>query len=141
MDRLSPDEFARIALALAATDDRAVVLASFGLDEARWASVEDAFQARLSEDIAAHPADADAVPPEVEALSRAFAREREGRAEAVLSFERYVELTRAMRNGDAAAALAKASIDLAAYLRAHEHWVQQMTRDPALAQRFLAAIG
>lgn len=139
MDALSPDDFAKIALALAGATDRARVLASFGLDEERWVALESEFQERLSSGLSAYPADADGPPPEIGQMANAFESESRDTHEAI-PFDLYVDVTRAMQKGDLSSALDDAGLDLPTYLRAHEYWVRAMTRDPALAQRFLARL-
>ncbi|MGZ3419349.1 MAG: hypothetical protein ACXWUG_08810 [Polyangiales bacterium] len=136
MDSLSPDDFAKIALALASATDRAEVLASFGLDEERWAALESDFQERLSGGLAAHPETDDGAPPEIELIARAFSSESRDSGEP-LPFDLYVEVTRAMQKGDVTHALTNAKLDLPSYLRAHEYWVRRMTREPELTQRFI----
>lgn len=130
--------YARLAAALAAEPvARAELLAARGLDEARWAAIDDAWQARLS---AAMDEATDGVPPLVAAYADAFARaQRE--AAAVLPLERFIAVLFELRRGrEAAAVLAEHGITLAELLRASEHWSRRAASDAAVALR-IAAIG
>jgi hypothetical protein len=129
------EAFARLAAALANAADREALLAEHGLDEERWESVESAWYERLA---AAEEGqrDEDGPPPILVAWAEAWARAHHERG-TVLPFERYVEISKALAHGrDVAGMLARFGIDLAVYLASHQHWAQQMARDPALAHRF-----
>ena len=143
MERPEIDVTAYAAIAAALSDPGCVrdrVLAGHGLDEERWAEVEEAWQERLSR---AMDEEAEGgVPPLVAAYADAFARAKRQTGGALLSLERFAEATREIqKHGDPAAALGRLGIPLASFLEANEHWTRRMIADPALAQRFRRALG
>lgn len=134
------ERYAEIAAALAAAENRDDTLARYGLTEETWETVDNAFQAQLSEAVAAH--EADGMPDLVVRFSEAFnkAKERLSTGE-VMSFDKFVEVTRAVHRGtDIPRALANHGVTFAAYTRANQHWMQRVARDPALAARLRTAL-
>jgi hypothetical protein len=139
---LSVEAYAAILAALADPNaDRAAVLAAHGLDEGAWEAIDAQWQRRLS--AAADGADDEQpAPPLLVAFAEAFAGAQRAAVETLLSFERYVELTRVMSRGGAIGdELTRLRVTLPEYLRAHEHWMRRMADDPALAERFTRAVG
>jgi hypothetical protein len=147
--------YAALAAELAdATADRAAALARHGLDEDGWEAIDDAWQARLS--ACADDDDGDGVPALVLAHAEAFGRAHRARAGeglgvtlgaggvvvgGVLSFERFLELARAMKRGtDLAMLLRRMGVRLEDYLAAQAHWTARMLEDEALAERFRQAL-
>lgn len=129
--------YARLSVALAQPDaDREAILADHGLDEDGWQRIDDAWTERLAQADEAH-GDRDGVPPLVLAHANAFAAAQRERAGALLTFDRYVEITRALQRGrDIAAVLERFSIDLATYLNTHQHFTLALATDPELAAAF-----
>lgn len=135
------DAYARLTVALGrAGENRQSVLAAHGLDEARWQAIDDAWQGRLSatlEDIT----DEQPVPAFLEQYSKAMDRAQSDDTQ-VISFERFVEATRAVRRGgEIARALERLGLTTDEYLHANRHWMQRMTKDEDLADRFQRALG
>lgn len=135
------DVTAYAALAAALADpgcQRAEVLAAHGLDEAAWAGLDEAWQARLS---AAMEEESDGVPPLVAAYAEAFAAAQRAAAGQGMTLERFAEATREIqRNGDPTGTLARLGIPLAAYLQANAYWTRRVVEDRALAERFRRAL-
>ena len=129
--------YAKLAAALSRPDaDREALLAEHGLDEESWQLVEDVWSERFTRAEEAHD-DQDGVPPLVLAHANAFAAAQREQAGALLAFDRYVEVTRALQRGhDIATVLERFAIDLATYLASHQHWTVKLATDPALAQAF-----
>lgn len=130
-------EYARLAAALAqAGDRREAVLAEHGLDEESYDALEDTWLARLARAEEEH-GDQPGVPALVAAHAEAFANALRREGNAVLSFERYAEVTRAVARGaDVANVLERFCISLAAYLQAHQHWTLRLSSDAELAERW-----
>ena len=130
------EAYAELSAALVGPSvDRAALLAAHGLDEARWEALDDAWQARLAaEDDAA----VEGMPPLLAAYAEAFARAQRARIQGtVLTFDRFVEVVRALRHGgDAAATLQRLGVTFASYLASQQHWMTRMMEDEALAERF-----
>lgn len=121
----------------ASADDRAEVLARHGLDERAWDAIDAAWQERLS---AALDDDGDGVP---EIISRyAAAYEAAQRASGpLISLEQFARVTRLLQaSGDVRAALARAGVTMAAYVRGSEHWSGRIAGDPELERRFEDAL-
>jgi hypothetical protein len=137
---LDLESYARLAAALVAPGvDRDAVLASHGLDEDSWEAIEQDWLERLSEaDDAAGDGE---VPPLVAAYAEAFARAQAEQAGEVLTFERYLEITRALSRGrDMAQLLDRFGIDLPTYLHSHRIWTVRMASDRELAERLRRAM-
>lgn len=122
-------------------EERAAVLARHGLDEEAWERVEDAWQARLSEELEAW--EEDGVPPLLAELEAAQAAARARvRGDEVLPLERFAAAVREMgRGGDPVAALTRAGVSNADFTRASALWTGRMATDPALAARFAEIVG
>lgn len=134
------ERYAEIAAALAAAENRDETLARYGLTEETWETVDDTFQARLSDAVASHQGDG--MPDFVVRFSEAFnkAKERLSTGE-VMSFDKFVEVTRAVHRGtDIPRALANQGVTFAAYTRANQHWMTRIARDPTLAAKLRAAL-
>lgn len=132
------DLYAALALSLSdGTVDRVALLAAHGLDEERWAIVEDTWHTRLSEADAGDPVEDDGeVPALVTAFADAFARAERARA-SVLPFDRFVEVTREMRRGVAMQnVLERVGVRLDVFLASQHHWTGRMLEDESLAERF-----
>ena len=138
---LSSDIEVYAALSAALADpaaDRAALLAAHGLDEDTWDALDDAWQARLS---AAEEGEGEGVPPLVAAHAEAFARAQRARAGAPLSFERFVEIARAMQRGsELATLLGRLGVSLDDFLTAQRTWTEAMIGDEGLAERFRRAM-
>jgi hypothetical protein len=138
------DAYARLAVALSrvagvAGPRRGELLATHGLDEARWQAIDDAWQTRLSEALDAMGDEA-TVPPLVEAYSRAMERAQTADSQ-LMAFERFVQATRAARaGGDLGKNLERLGVTVDDYLRANRHYTLAMTGDDALAERFRKAL-
>jgi hypothetical protein len=135
------DAYARLTVALGrAGPRRDDLLAANGLDEDRWQIIDDAWQAKLSEALE-QLGDDIAVPPLVEAYSRAMERAQTADSQ-IMSFERFVQATRAARaGGDLARSLERLGVTIDDYLRANRHYTLAMTEDDALAVRFQRSLG
>jgi hypothetical protein len=121
--------------------DRAEALFAHGLDEDSWEAIDAEWQRRLSAAADAATEDEPA-PPLLLAFAEAFASAQRAGARTVLSFERYLEVTRVIgRGGAVGEEMKRLQVTLAEYLRAHEHWMREMAADPALSERFTRAIG
>ena len=135
---LDLDAYTVVVAALSVSLCREDTLLAHGLDEATWAAVDDAWQAKLS---SALDEEHEGVPPLVAAYAEAFDRARASLPQAapVLSLEQFIEATRAIeRLGDPQAALEGLAIPLASFLRASELWTRRMLQDPTLADQFRA---
>jgi hypothetical protein len=135
------DAYARLTVALArAGAKRAEVLAAHGLDEGRWAAIDGLWQARLS-DAMEQGTDEVPIPPFLEQYSRAMDHAQRDDSQ-VISLERFVEATRAFRDGaDVKAALERLGLTYDDYLRANHHWMQRMGEDEEIAEAFRRALG
>jgi len=132
------DDFARLTLRLSeAGEGRDEVLGEVGLTEEAWEAHEAHWADALEAAEAAH-GDADGVPPMLVTYADAFARAQAClHSRAPLTFERYVEITRALQRGEAVTeALERVGLPLSAYLESHRHWTKTMTTDQDLALRF-----
>ena len=140
---LTVEAYATLLASLADPEaDRAAVLAAYGLDEASWEPTDAAWQARLSAAAEAIDGEEPTAPPLLVAFAEAFAAAQRAQAQELLSFERYVELTRVVtRGGPIGEELKRRRVTLPEYLRAHEHWMRRMAEDPALAERFAGHFG
>jgi hypothetical protein len=134
------DAYARLTVALGrAGDNRGAVLAAHGLDEARWEAIDDLWQARLSDAMDEITED-QPVPPFLAQFSRAMDRAQSDDTQ-VLSFERYAEVTRAVRQGgDVPRALQRLGVSTDEYLHANRYWMQRMADDDELSERFQRAL-
>lgn len=134
------EAYAELAATLAdPAVDRAAILETHGLDEERWETLDNAWQARISAD---EDACADNIPPMLAAYAEAFARAQRARQKtALLPFEKFIELVRALRQGgDAAATLQRFGTTFPAFLASQQHWMDQMMKDDALAERWRRAM-
>lgn len=137
VDGVSLDAYALTSARLAArAAPRAAVLASAGLDEARWLSVEATWLARIAG--AALASDAALVEAFQAASARAADEVAAGR---VPSIEAWADVVAALeRSGDPARALDAAGIRLADVGPAARAWAARTARDPALAARLRALV-
>ena len=131
---LTIEAYAAIMAELAAAGDaRGDVLARHGLDESRWAAIDDAWQARLSE---ALDEEGDGVAEVVSRYAAAYRAAQAARG-APISLEQYARVTRRFEaSGDLSAALAKTGVSLADYVRGTEHWSRLLATDPEVERRF-----
>ncbi|HEU4534542.1 MAG TPA: hypothetical protein VFS00_10510 [Polyangiaceae bacterium] len=138
---LSSNLDAYVALVVALADpgaEREARLRSAGLDEPSWEAIDAAWQARLSE---AMGAEQDDVPPLVLAYAQAFTLAQSARGGPPLSFERFVEATRAVRGAaDVMQELRKLGLTFEQFLVAQRYWLGAMTTDAGLSARFVAAL-
>ncbi len=121
------------ALEVARDGEREHVLASHGLDEARFDALGRVVEASLEQAIEASN---DGVPKLVAAFDRALraARVRSAGTAEVLSTERYAEAVRALRSGgDPRDALARLGLDATSLSRAAAHHQARAGDDPAYA--------
>lgn len=124
MPEIDITTYARLSMFLSKThhpEERARILAEHGLDEAGWGTIDDIWQARLSE---AEPANEDAIPPLVATYAQAFAQaQQETISPAVLSLEVYLDITKALGQGKPPdQTFTRFSTTLGEYLQAHRHW-------------------
>jgi hypothetical protein len=135
------DAYAAFALALADPNgDRGALLAARGLTEEAWEAIDDAWQARLS-GAEADAANASGVPAFAAAFAEAFARAQRARARTEVSFDRFVEATRAMQRGtEMATVLKRLDLTLDDFLAEQARWTAAMLIDDALAERFRRAL-
>ncbi len=134
------EAFAELAATLAdPAVDRAAILEAHGLDEDRWEALDNAWQARIS---AEENACGDNIPPLLTAYSDAFVRAQRARQKtALLPFEKFIELVRALRyGGDAAATLQRFGTTFPAFLASQQHWMDKMMKDDELADRWRRAM-
>lgn len=131
---LTIEAYAALMAELAAAGDaRADVLARHGFDEAGWAAVDDAWQARLSE---ALDEEGDGVAELVSRYAAAYQAAQQALG-APISLEQYARVTRRFQaSGDLQAALAKTGVSLADYVRGTEHWSRQLATEPDVERRF-----
>lgn len=140
IDDVDIEAYARIMAALCeAGPARADVLARSGLDEDRWTAIDTRWQARLSEALDEDQGDG-IVPPLVSAYTAAYAAAQRALGPPI-SIEQLARVMRLLQaSGDLRAALAKASVTLADYVRGAEHWSRRIAEDPALARQFEEAL-
>jgi hypothetical protein len=133
--------YARLSAQLAAAgSERDALLASHGLDEDGWDAIEQVWLERFSQAEDVH-GQGDGVPQLLAAYAEAFTAAQTELAGVVLTFERYVEITRAMSRGrDMAQLLDRFGIDLATYLHSHRHWTVKMASDRDLAEQLQRAM-
>lgn len=133
--------FTRLAAALAEPDaDRRALLAEHDLDEAGYDALDAAWAEALARAEDAH-GDREGVPPLVLAHAQGFAAAQRALAGELLSFERYLEITRALRRGrDIATVLERFSVSLSTYLQSHQEWTIKLAGDAELAEAFRRAI-
>jgi hypothetical protein len=134
---LDVEAYAQVMAELASADDgssgRAAVLARHGLDEDRWAAIDDHWQDQLS--LALDPED-DGVPEILSAYAAAYEAAQRALAPPI-TLEQFALVTRLLQaSGDVRASLAKVGVTLADYVRGSEHWSRQLAGDPELEQRF-----
>ena len=129
--------YAQIAAALAAADDREQVLQTHGLTEEQWEEIDSVWQARLSE--AVDTFDDDGVPELVSRFSDAYSRA--GEATAVLPFDKFLEVTRALqRSQDVLRTLQSHQVTFAMFTRANQYWAVKISTDVNLAERLRKAL-
>jgi hypothetical protein len=135
------DAYARLTVALArAGAKRADILAAHHLNESRWQSIDDLWQARLSDAMEAGT-DEVPIPPFLEQYSRAMDRAQSDDS-LVIPLERFADATRAVRRGgDIAQTLERLGLTYDDYLRANHYWMQRMAQDEDLAETFRRALG
>ena len=135
------DAYARLTVALArAGAKRADILAAHHLNESRWQSIDDLWQARLSDAMEAGT-DEVPIPPFLEQYSRAMDRAQSADS-LVIPLERFADATRAVRRGgDIAQTLERLGLTYDDYLRANHYWMQRMAQDEDLAETFRRALG
>jgi hypothetical protein len=134
------EAFADLAATLAdPAVDRAAILEAHGLDEDRWEALDNAWQARIS---AEEQTCGDNIPPLLTAYSNAFVRAQRARQKtALLPFEKFIELVRALRyGGDAAATLQRFGTTFPAFLASQQHWMDLMMKDEELSDRWRRAM-
>jgi hypothetical protein len=118
-------------------EDRGAVLARHGLDEASWATVDDAWQEALS---AALDPDDDGVPAVLSAYAAAYEAAQKSLAPPI-TLEQLAQVTRLLQaSADVRAALARVGVSMADYVRGTEHWSRRLAGDPELEARFHAAL-
>jgi len=130
----SIEAYARMMAELAsAGDDRAAVLARYGLTEATWAVLDDRWQEDLSS--ALDPED-DGVPEVVSRYAAAYEAAQRSLAPPI-TLEQFAQVTRLLSaSGDVQASLAKVGITMADYVRGTEHWTRRLAGDEDLERRF-----
>lgn len=131
------ERYARIMAELeGAGDARDEVLARHGLDEARWDEVDGHWQERLSEALGE---EGDGVPALLAAYSAAY--EAAQRELTPMPLERFARVTRLLQaTGDIQAAVGRAGVSLADYVRSSQHWSRRMAEDPGEERRFQEAL-
>jgi hypothetical protein len=133
------ERYAEIAAALASSDDRGGVLAQYGLTEEVWEAEDEAWQARLSEAVEAF--EDDGVPEIIDRFNQAFTAARERFSAKVMSFDKFVEVTRALqRSHDVPRTLESHGVTFPMFIQANQHWAPKIATDPELAEKFRKAI-
>jgi hypothetical protein len=134
------DAYARLTVALArAGEHRGAVLAEHGLDEARWAAIDDMWQARLSEAMDQGTEEMP-VPPFLQEFSHAMERAQTETVEP-MPLQRFAEATRAVRRGgEVVKSLERLGLTPDDYLRANHYWTRRMVEDEQLAEAFRRAL-
>ena len=135
---LDVEGYARLMAELAAAGaSRGEVLARHGLDEARWEAIDARWQEALSEAI---DVEDEGVPPILSAYAAAYEAAQRSLG-APISIEQFARVTRLLSaNGDLQAALARAGVTMAEYVRGSEHWARRLAEDPELERRFDEAL-
>ncbi|HEY2512404.1 MAG TPA: hypothetical protein VGI39_16165 [Polyangiaceae bacterium] len=135
------DAYARLYVALSrAGARREEVLTAHGLDEARWQTIDDGWQARLS-DALDQGTDEVPIPPFLAEFSRAMDRAQSDDSQPI-SFEKFVEATRIVRRGgDLTKTLLTLGLTTEEYVRGNRFWMQRMAKDDELSARFQGALG
>jgi len=133
----SVEAYAQVMAELASAGDgaarRAQVLARHGLDEDRWAAIDDHWQEQLS--LALDPED-DGVPAILSAYAAAYEAAQRALAPPI-SLDQFAQVTRLLQaSGDVRASLAKVGVTLADYVRGSEHWSRLLAENPELERRF-----
>lgn len=131
---LELEAYARIMAELAAAGPaRAAVLARHGIDEARWSAIDAHWQEQLSR---ALDDPGDGVPELVSRYSAAY-EDAQRSFGAPISVEQFARVTRLVQaSGDLQAALSRAGVSMADYVRASEHWSRRLVEDPELERTF-----
>lgn len=135
---LSIEAYASLMAELDTTsDERDEVLARHGLDEEQWDEIDTDWQKRLTAEL---EGDEDGVPLLVATYAAAYQHALRSRDPPIslAEFARVLKFFQA--SGDLQAALAKAGVTLADYLRSNEYWTHRMAREPDEEQRFYAAL-
>jgi hypothetical protein len=119
--------------------DRAALLETYGLDENRWDALDDTWQARIS---AAEDANPNGMSSLLAKYAEGFARARRARSrDPILTFDRFLEVVRALRHGgDVGATLQRLGTTLPSLLASQQHWMEQLLKDDELAERFRRAV-
>ena len=135
------DAYARLTVALSrAGEARDGVLTAHGLDEDRWQAIDDVWQARISRAMD-EGTDEQPVAPFLEQFAKAMDRAQSDDTQ-VITFERFVEATRAMSlGGDVAKSLGALGVTVDQYVQANRYWVKRMATDDELASAFQRALG
>ena len=116
--------------------DRDAILAEHGLDEARWAEIDEHFQQVLSAAMEVE-VEEHGVPEVLSRYSSAIARAESERQSSVLSIDHFAEATRRISTSrNAQATLGEMGLTLSEFLEANLHWTKRMLEEPALAERF-----
>jgi hypothetical protein len=117
--------------------DRAAILASHGLDEDDWTTIEAHWQERLSTSMDGE-LETQGVPELLSQYSAAFAKAQQAQGQGeVISLERFAEATRVIAHmRDAQQALAQIGMPLSQFLAANQKWCIKMAMDPELAEKF-----
>jgi hypothetical protein len=138
------DVYVKIAVEVAEGGaDREAVLAGHGLSSERWDTIDDAWQARLSE-ASDRAGDDDGLPPLLAAYADAMARAQKARAEdyGVVALERFAQaMLLLQRGGDTAGVLKKVGLTIQEFLRASQYWTRRIVSDPEIAERFQKTVG
>jgi hypothetical protein len=131
--------YARLAARLAvAGADREALLQDNGLDDEAWDEIEQSWLEQLSQ---AEEEQSEGVPVLLTAYADAFAAAQAELSGSILSFERYLEITRAMSTErDMLQLLERFGVDLATYLSSHRHWAARLATDPELADQLKRAM-
>jgi len=154
------DAYAEILVALARTGtragggadggvgaSRAEILARYGLDDATWEALDDAWQARLSADTDAELPENEesaSVPPLIAAFDAAMTRaqKRLEPAEAPVPLARFAEAMRELQRGvEITQALARARITMAEFMAANQYWTPRIVEDAEAAAEFRRIAG
>ena len=131
-----------LSTALAHAEDRAALLSAHGLDEDSWAAIDAVFDAQISAAIHEDTAEDALAPPWLERLGKAqAAAQARNAAAAPLSFEAFVQVTRAIvASGDPVRIFEETKVTPMIFAQANMHWAKVMSTNPALAERFAAEI-
>lgn len=133
------ERYAEITAALADSEDRAAVLASYGLTEETWDEIDAQWQERLSSAVDAF--DDDGVPELVSAFSDAYARAREKLTVDVMELDQFIAVTRALQQSqDVLKTLRDHNVTFADFTRANQHWTVKIANDATLAEKLRRAL-